>query len=89
VDPYQALKTTDTWQPAKLQVEERDDLAAQVEQLTQRVADLTAWVTGFADGMDSRIAALERRYVRLEEHVSVKREAIDGVGTVEISGHES
>jgi hypothetical protein len=27
--------------------------------------------------------------VRLEEHVSVKREAVEGVGTVEISGHES
>jgi hypothetical protein len=89
VDPYSALKTTDTWQPGTLQVAERDDLAAQVEQLTQRVSELTAWATGFAQGIESRMAALERRYVRLEEHVSVKREAIDGVGTVEISGHES
>jgi hypothetical protein len=27
--------------------------------------------------------------VRLEEHVSVKREAVEGVGTVEISGHDA
>lgn len=71
VDPYQALKTTDTWQPAKLQVAERDDLPAQVALLTER------------------IAALERRYARLEEHIHFTKEQIAGVGTVEISGHES
>jgi hypothetical protein len=72
VDPYAALKTTDTWRgPAKLQVEERDDLSAVVARLEQR------------------LASLERRYVRLEEHVHVTREAVDGVGTVEISRHES
>jgi hypothetical protein len=72
MDPYAALKTTDTWRgPAKLQVVERDDLSAVVERLTER------------------LAALERRYVRLEEHVHVTREAVEGVGTVEISGHES
>jgi hypothetical protein len=71
VDPYQALKTTDTWQPAKLQVAERDDLPATVALLTER------------------IAALERRYARLEEHIHFTKEQIAGVGTVEISGHES
>jgi hypothetical protein len=78
VDSYQALKTTDTWQPAKLQVAERDDLNALVARLYARV-----------DQLEQRADALERRYVRLEEHVSVKREAVDGVGTVEISSHES
>jgi hypothetical protein len=72
VDPYAALKTTDTWRgPAKLQVEERDDLSAVVALLTER------------------IAALERRYARLEEHVHFSRDTVEGVGTVEISGHES
>jgi hypothetical protein len=72
VDPYSALKTTDTWRgPAKLQVAARDDLSAVVALLTER------------------IAALERRYARLEEHIHFTKEQIAGVGTVEISGHES
>jgi hypothetical protein len=66
VDPYQALKTTDTWQPGKLQVAERDDLPALVA------------------NMERRLSALEARYVRLEERVSITSGEVEGVGHVQI-----